>query len=87
MIKEEKNWTHFHSIYSLFRILTSFVELSYSYIRHGMFRGRQHVSESAYESLYDSVHDLYANRIGSQLFFCYPLQRFVYTFQPKKVKS
>jgi hypothetical protein len=56
-------------------------------LRRGRFlRGRLNVSESAYESPYDSVHDLFANRIGSQLFFCYPLQRFVYKFQPKKSK-
>jgi hypothetical protein len=52
-----------------------------------MVRGRLHVSESPYESPYDSVQDLYANRIGSQLFFCYPLQWFVYTFQPKIIKN
>jgi hypothetical protein len=51
-----------------------------------LVRGRLHVSESAYESLYDSVQDLYANRIGSQFFFRYPLQGFVYTFQPKIIK-
>jgi hypothetical protein len=37
------------------------------------FKGRLHVSESAYESPYDSVQDLHANRIGSQFFFCYPI--------------
>jgi hypothetical protein len=49
-------------------------------------RGRLHVSESAYESSYDSVHNLCANRIGRQFFFCYRMQWFVYTFQPKKSK-
>jgi hypothetical protein len=49
-------------------------------------RGRLHVSESAYESPYDSVHDLYANRIGIQFFFRHPLQWFVYTFQKKNQK-
>jgi hypothetical protein len=43
------------------------------------------VSESAYESPYDSVHDLYANRIGIQLFFCHQLQWFVHTIQQKQV--
>jgi hypothetical protein len=35
-------------------------------------RGCLHVSESPYELPYDSVHNLYANRIGIQLFFCHP---------------
>jgi hypothetical protein len=46
-----------------------------------------HVSESPYESLYDSMHDFYANIIGIQLFFCHPLQWFVVTFQPKKMNN
>jgi hypothetical protein len=50
-------------------------------------RGRLHVSESAYESPYDSVHDLLANIIGIQFFFCRPLQWIVYTFQQKKLKK
>jgi hypothetical protein len=36
------------------------------------FRGRLLVAESPYESPYNSLHDLYANRIGIQLFFCHP---------------
>jgi hypothetical protein len=35
-----------------------------------LVRSRLHVSESAYESPNDSVHDLYANRIGSKFIFC-----------------
>jgi hypothetical protein len=37
---------------------------------------RLHVSESAYESPYDSMHDLYANRIGIQFFFLLPFTMF-----------
>jgi hypothetical protein len=46
----------------------------------GRVRVRLHVSESAYKSPYDSVPDLYANRIGIQFFFGHPLQWFVNTF-------
>jgi hypothetical protein len=49
----------------------------------GFFRGNLHVSESAYESPHDSVHNLYANKIGSPFFFCSLLQWFVNTFQSK----
>jgi hypothetical protein len=38
-----------------------------------LFRGCLHVSESAYESPYNSVHDSLGNRIEIQLFFCHPL--------------
>jgi hypothetical protein len=55
--------------------------------RRRRLRGCLHVSESPYELPYDSVHNFYANRIGIQLFFCHPLQWFVFTFQPKKIKN
>jgi hypothetical protein len=38
-------------------------------LKEKYFRGRLHVFESAYKLPYDSVYDLYATRIGSQLFF------------------
>jgi hypothetical protein len=50
-------------------------------------RGRLHVSESAQESPFDSAYELNANRIGSTLFFYYPLHWFVNTFQPIKAKN
>jgi hypothetical protein len=41
-------------------------------------RGRLHVYRSAYESPYDSKHDLHWNRIGFQLFIWHLLQWLVY---------
>jgi hypothetical protein len=49
-------------------------------------RGRLHVSESAYESPYDSVHDLYANRIGIQFFSVTHYNGLFTHFKQKKSK-
>jgi hypothetical protein len=40
-------------------------------------RGCLHVSESAYELPYDSVHDSLGNRIGIKKKLCHPLQSIV----------
>jgi hypothetical protein len=46
-------------------ICSTFGRLS---LRRRRIRGRLYVSESAYKSLYDSVHNLYTNRIWIQFF-------------------
>jgi hypothetical protein len=88
-------WSYFSSLSTLLtNIIHSSSKVSQAFesmlhdVRHShMGRGRLHVFESAYESPYDSVHNLYANRIWVKFFFCHPLKRFVYTFQPIKSKN
>jgi hypothetical protein len=69
--------------------------INFEELFHGLFsnfieiclRGCQHVSDSAYESPYDSVHNLHTTGMGIQFFFCHPLQRIVVTFQPIQTKN
>jgi hypothetical protein len=46
-------------------------------------RGRLHVSDSAYESPYDSVHDLHTKGLGFRLSFGHQLQLLLNTYQEK----
>ena len=50
-------------------------------------RGRLHVSESAYESPYDSAHDLHTKGLGFQFPIIHSLQPFVNTFQEKLIPN